>query len=340
MDSIISKYYKKGICYMMKTYKVIRKILCILLLVFIFILLGKNFDFFKSKFAPESYDRVEARITDITMRYNHFFNLKTEVTYIYQGYEKKTNTYYIIGDSIGENVWLILSNDKIIRNHFVFDWADLNCIVLLGLILYVINKKYKENRLQAVAQYAKKLNQRQIKKASSDIKEVKIDEIQMTNRAIVKKNLATNEIKIGEIAGGKEKAAIILSIILCVIVGKPELYLILLFIFVLFIGASMLTLKDKLKAKLEHKKDIIAEKRTCQLECIVTKVENILDQIEYIEYVRIYCEHITAEGKRYEFKSDKILGITECKKGDCINVLIDPQNYNNYFVQTQGVVHD
>lgn len=143
-----------------------------------------------------------------------------------------------------------------------------------------------------------------------------------------------------EIIGKKEKIFIIVSIIICVLLRRPECYLLLLCYFIGFIGIFILTLKDKLKAKKEDNKNVLAEKRTCQLACTVTKVESELDTVEYIESVRIYCEYITDEKKIYKFKSEKILGVTECKKGDSINVLVDPQDYNNYYVQTQNVIYD
>ncbi len=141
-----------------------------------------------------------------------------------------------------------------------------------------------------------------------------------------------------EILGKKEKIFIILSIIVCLILRRPEGYLLLLGYFVIFLGIFLLTLKDKIKEKQEYRNSKIAEKRTIQLICTITKVQNELDADEYIESVRIYCEYVEPNGKAYQFKSGKILGITEYKAGDLITVLVDPQDYNNYYVQTQDVV--
>lgn len=142
-----------------------------------------------------------------------------------------------------------------------------------------------------------------------------------------------------EILGKKEKIFIFVSIIVCLVLRRPEGYLLLLGYFVGFVGIFLLTLKDKMKEKKVHNGDIIAEKRTVQLICTVTKVENKLDTEEYIESVRIHCEYAAPDGKIYKFKSGKILGITECKEGDFITVLVDPKDYNNYYVRTQDVVH-
>lgn len=142
-----------------------------------------------------------------------------------------------------------------------------------------------------------------------------------------------------EILGKKEKIFIILSIIVCLILRRPEGYLLLLGYFVIFLGIFLLSLKDKMKKNQEYHNNVLAEKRTTPLICTITEVQNELDVDEYIESVRIYCEYAEPHGKIYKFKSRKVLGITECKAGDFITVLVDPQDYNNYYVQTQSVVH-
>lgn len=341
----------------MKKYKVIKRIFFILWILIIIIMLAKNFNFFKSRFYPDSYEKVEARITDIIVRHNRVFNLRTEVQYSYKGHEETAQIFYTIGDTtksyqIGnaanQKIWLMISDDgNITRNNFVFDWADLFLIVVLGLNIFVINKKEKEIRYQAAAQYAKKLYERQSEKEDSDIREiqtvekVKKDEELKKDGVIINDGFTSDELTIGTIMSNKEKVAIVIMVILGgIILDSLEFYLLLLIFFIIYLGAFMLTLKDKLKARKEHKKDIIAEKRTCRLECTIIKVESELDPNEYIDYVRICCEHITAEGKRYQFKSDKVMGITECKIGDSISVLVEPGNYNNYYVQIQDVVHD
>lgn len=320
-------------------------------------MLAKNFHFFQSRFYSDSYEKVEARITDIIVRNNRVFNLRTEVQYTYKGHDETAQIFYMIGDTsksyqIGDTtnqkIWLMISDDgNITRNHFVFDWADLFLIVVLGLNIFVINKKEKELSYQAAAKYAKKLYERQLKKEDSDIsemqtvEEVKKDEESEADGVIINDVFTSDELTIGTMISNKEKVALVVMVILGgFIIGRPELYLLFLFIAIMYLGAFMLTLKDKLKARKEHKKDIIAEKRACRLECTIIKVESELNPDEYLDYVRIYCEHITAEGKRYQFKSDKIIGITECKVGDSISVLVESGNYNNYYVQIQEVVHD
>lgn len=156
----------------MKKYKVIRRMLFILLLLYIFLLLGKNMDFFKKKLLLYPYEKVEARITNVIPMHNRIFNLRTEVVYIYRGKQETAQVYYMIGDAVGQKVWLILSDNKIARNCFIFSWADLQCIVMIGILIYYINMKYKEFHYQAAMRYAKKLYERQLSKEDT-VKEQK-----------------------------------------------------------------------------------------------------------------------------------------------------------------------
>ncbi|MDE6759669.1 MAG: hypothetical protein K2J90_03200 [Lachnospiraceae bacterium] len=142
-----------------------------------------------------------------------------------------------------------------------------------------------------------------------------------------------------EIIGRRDKIVIFASAIIALLFKRPEGYLLLLCYFIIFLGIALLTIKDKMVKRREDAKVRLAERRSRQLVCIITKIENELDTIEYMEKVRINCEYLEPNGKRYRFKSEKVLGITECKNGDTINVLVDPQDYNNYCVQIQEVVH-
>lgn len=143
-----------------------------------------------------------------------------------------------------------------------------------------------------------------------------------------------------EIIGKREKVFISVSIVVCILLRTPECYLLLLCYLIGLIGIFLLTLKDKVREIEENNKIKLAEKRTCQLECSITKVQHELDTAEYLDSVIIYCEYITHEGKKLKFKSEKVFGISECKEGDTIKVLVDPQNYKNYYVQIQELVHD
>lgn len=48
-------------------------------------------------------------------------------------------------------------------------------------------------------------------------------------------------------------------------------------------------------------------------------------------YEQLVCIYEEA-GKSYTFKSHKLIGVSEVKKGDSCKVLLDPENYNNYEV--------
>lgn len=142
-----------------------------------------------------------------------------------------------------------------------------------------------------------------------------------------------------EIIGRRHKVVLFISAVAALIFKRPEGYLILLGYFIIFLGVAILTAKDKMKKRGEDAKVLMEEKRSKKLICVITKIENELDTVEYMDKVRINCEYLELDGKKYRFKSEKVLGITECKIGDAINVLVDPQDYNNYYVQIQEVIH-
>lgn len=145
----------------MKKYIVIRRILFIFLLLYIILLFGKNINFLKSTLLKYPYEKVEAEITDIFPMYNRSMNLKTEIVYSYGGRQETVQVYYTMGDAVGKKVSLLLSDNKIARNCFVFSWADLQCIVLMGVLIFLIHKKYMKLHYQAAIEYSKKLYQRQ-----------------------------------------------------------------------------------------------------------------------------------------------------------------------------------
>lgn len=49
-------------------------------------------------------------------------------------------------------------------------------------------------------------------------------------------------------------------------------------------------------------------------------------------YFAVKCEYIDPQGKKYVFRSKKIVGIGKLKKGDSISVKVDERNYHNYIV--------
>lgn len=53
---------------------------------------------------------------------------------------------------------------------------------------------------------------------------------------------------------------------------------------------------------------------------------------DIIDYFAVKCEYINPQGKKYIFKSKKIVGVGKLKKGDTIQVKVNPQNYFNYVV--------
>lgn len=67
-------------------------------------------------------------------------------------------------------------------------------------------------------------------------------------------------------------------------------------------------------------------------EISVTVKEILIGHNRYGQpYEQLVCIYEEA-GKSYTFKSHKLIGVSEVKKGDSCKVLLDPENYNNYEV--------
>lgn len=56
------------------------------------------------------------------------------------------------------------------------------------------------------------------------------------------------------------------------------------------------------------------------------------DRRNYMDCFSVKCEYINPQGKRYIFKSKKVLGMGRLKEGDSITVKVDERNYHNYIV--------
>lgn len=143
-----------------------------------------------------------------------------------------------------------------------------------------------------------------------------------------------------ELLGTKEKIFIGISIVVIFIIRRPEGYLLLVCYFIAALGVFLLTLRDKARQRVEDIKNDLADRRTLRLKCTITKIQRELDEEAYIESVRFYCKYVSPEGKEYKFKSDKAFGISKCKEGDTIYVVVEPENYNNYYVQVLELVEE
>lgn len=62
----------------------------------------------------------------------------------------------------------------------------------------------------------------------------------------------------------------------------------------------------------------------------IVKVQREMD-VEY-DRIQVTCEYMDENGEKRIFKSKKIIGDMDCKKGDVVRVSFDPNNYNNYEV--------
>ena len=56
------------------------------------------------------------------------------------------------------------------------------------------------------------------------------------------------------------------------------------------------------------------------------------DNGDIIDYFAVKCEYIDSQGKRYIFRSKKVVGVGKLKKGDSISVKVNEKNYHNYIV--------
>lgn len=65
---------------------------------------------------------------------------------------------------------------------------------------------------------------------------------------------------------------------------------------------------------------------------IKTYQGKIGDRRKYLDCFSVKCEYIDSRGKKYYFKSKKIIGMGKLQKGDSISVKVDERNYHNYIV--------
>lgn len=79
----------------------------------------------------------------------------------------------------------------------------------------------------------------------------------------------------------------------------------------------------------------LQEKRT---KCIVAEIKQIkiVPEVEYDE-LQILCE-VNEDDIKASFRCKTIKSVTEYKIGDKINVMIEPNNYNNYLVMLDNKI--
>ena len=72
--------------------------------------------------------------------------------------------------------------------------------------------------------------------------------------------------------------------------------------------------------------------KVIEAKIIKTYQGKIGDRRKYLDCFSVKCEYIDSRGKKYIFKSKKIIGMGKLKEGDSISVKVDESNYHNYIV--------
>lgn len=97
-----------------------------------------------------------------------------------------------------------------------------------------------------------------------------------------------------------------------------------------------LTVLHSKKKENEQYKLQLSSHRTLVLEAIITQI--IADEEVDYDYVQVICEYSYLDSTKKTFKSAKVVGKTQCKKGDMITVMVEPGNYDNYEVKIEDIL--
>ena len=153
---------------MVKKILLIKRIVCFCLIIYLCVILLRNFNFLRIHISQQSFQVIEGNIIRIEAKHNRIFILKSVVVYTDDDKIKNVELDYTISDSVGTTIELVQFEDKVIRNIFVFSWADLYCITIIILLIYCLDLAYKKQYQRALANYAKKIYYRQKKKGQEE----------------------------------------------------------------------------------------------------------------------------------------------------------------------------
>lgn len=109
-----------------------------------------------------------------------------------------------------------------------------------------------------------------------------------------------------------------------------------LYIFVLIVIKFAFSLL-KFKNNQIEKNDIKAESlRTICIEAKIIKI--IVESDAESDYLKIVCEYKDKNGRKRIFRSPKIIGKTRYKEGDQVEIMVEPENFNNYYIKVYDIL--
>ncbi len=92
---------------------------------------------------------------------------------------------------------------------------------------------------------------------------------------------------------------------------------------------------DLIKTKIIKRKE---SKRNFIVIATVTKVENMIWKYSQVEDASLECEYTDQKGKVHIFKVSGVIGKFNVKKGDTVQVLVEPNKWSNYQIVLNGIV--
>lgn len=306
---------------MIKKILYLKRIIAMMAIIQIIFLFWKNIGLVSRNFMP--YEVVEAKIVDIKPTYNNVLNFKTKVLFFYNGKQESMELYHTLGDKYGKLInIMVFDNGKITRLKLTLSHGDIICILFYLLLYFQVSKQYRNKRQQAAIIYARKLHERQTEEDNS-VKEDNFEGEGNSDEENIRKKLIT-----------KKEVMYCIIVTLCIGFTSKfglEFLIWLVLLLILFSAIILLKLKDNCKEKLKRISEEKEQKRKKSILCVITNVKTNLD-IDYTESFQIFCKYIDLNGKVYQFKSPKIIGRCNYKEGENISVLVEPDNYCNYWV--------
>ena len=140
------------------------------------------------------------------------------------------------------------------------------------------------------------------------------------------KHISTEEFTVGTIIKFFVPVMMSISVITAIVFQSALLFLVeILFVMIFCVVLLLLSYIDK------HKDKVVQDLKSKRTNCIQAKVVKIQyeEEADY-DYVRIVCTSVSENGKERIFKTRKVLGRAICKQGDYIDVIVDPNNLDNY----------
>lgn len=125
----------------------------------------------------------------------------------------------------------------------------------------------------------------------------------------------------------KKPIIIIVVVIMSLFSQNAAPILIYVFLF-LFFKIAFFVLNSR-RLVVDNERNRLRSRRTKCIKATVQKI-NVIADVEYDE-IQVFCQ-ATINGTNIVFKSKKMRSMPSCKIGEQVNVMIQPDNHNNYEV--------